>query len=399
MNMNKLEYKKYELTCVSPVHIGSGEKLRAFEYLYDRERQEAHFLDEGKWIRFLARHGLMDSFAAYLEQTAKAMGEKGPFLGENVWEWLRRKDIPEDEIRSLAARTALAATNTVDPEGRGTLNDILCQMALPDGRPYIPGSSIKGALRTALLYRVVRRNEPLRQRYWAELERSRGNKKELAKLSKQLERDVFAKLDYSSAKKRNGEPLRVTPEVKSALRGLQIGDASPADASQKTVILQKIDATTKADKLGNTEKRLPLFRECLPAGAKLTFSVAFDKSMMKTIGVDSLDEVFVCARDFAWESMAAQKKIFGADYKGEFAEAETAGLLLGGGVGFHAKSMIAALAPTAEKARLFIAGYLGQSFRNHKHEELDTRISPRTLKLTRDRDSSHIMGLCEAAPC
>lgn len=440
MNMNKLEYKKYELTCVSPVHIGSGEKLRAFEYLYDRERQEAHFLDEGKWIRFLARHGLMDSFAAYLEQTAKAMGEKGPFLGENVWEWLRRKDIPEDEIRSLAARTALAATNTVDPEGRGTLNEISCQMALSDGRPYIPGSSIKGALRTALIYRIIRENEKLRTRYWGRLERAKPearreaeekverilrrsvgkprrtqhdpeaqvakecNKifaKKLRQVSQGLETECFSRLDYSSAKKWNGEPLPVTNEVKSALRGLQVGDASPVDAFQKTVILQKIDAFKRADVEGIKETRISLFRECLPAGAKLAFSVTFDKSMMKTVGVESLDALFSCARDFAQESMAPQKEIFGAAYKGEFSEAETAGLLLGGGVGFHAKSMISALAPTPEDARKFIADYLEQTFKTqgHDHATLDTRISPRTLKLTRDRNFSHIMGLCEVVPC
>ena len=38
--MNRLFRREYELECISPLHVGSGEKLMAFEYLYDRKRQE-----------------------------------------------------------------------------------------------------------------------------------------------------------------------------------------------------------------------------------------------------------------------------------------------------------------------------------------------------------------------
>lgn len=402
MKTDKFEYKTYELTCISPMHIGSGEKLRAFEYLYDRTRQEVHFIDESKWIRFLAKHQLTDSFAGYLESTAEAMQQKGPFSGKNVWEWLRDKDISEDEIRSLAARTALAATNTMDAQKRGTLNDILCQIALPDGRPYIPGSSIKGALRTVLLYQSLRKDERLRNKFWKKLQDAkryarsfRDFTKNLGRASKEMEDEILARLDIRSPRKGQF----VTNEVKSALRGLLVGDASPTEDAPHTVILQKIDATTKADKLGNTEKRLPLFRECLAVGARLRFSMTLDRSMMKTVGIESLDELWETARNFTQYCMEMQRKVFGEEYKGEFAEAENAGLVLGGGVGFHMKSLVSVLAPTPKDAREFISDYLDQAFRSHRHATLDTRISPRTLKLTRDRNASHIMGLCEVVPC
>lgn len=399
MKTDKWEYKTYELTCVSPVHIGNGEKLRAFEYLYDRARQEVYFVDEARWIQFLSDHQMIDSFAVYLEQTAEAMQQKEQFKGKNVWEWLRDKDIPEDEIRSLAARTALAATNTSAPKGKGTLNDIVCQMALPDGRPYIPGSSVKGALRTAILHRIIRGNEKMRTRYWSDLEKTRGDKRELAKLAKRMENEALSRLDYSSAKKWNGQPLKVTDEVKSSLRGLQVGDASPVGNSLDTVIVQKIDATRRADLPDTKESTVSLFRECLPVGAKLRFSVTLDKSMMETVGIHSLDELWETARTFTQDCMKSQKEVFGEEYKGEFAEAANAGLLLGGGVGYHAKTLVASLAPSPEKAHAFIVDYLDREFKAHHHKELDKEISPRTLKLTRDRNASHIMGLCEVVPC
>ena len=220
-------------------------------------------------------------------------------------------------------------------------------------------------------------------------------------ISKDMENEVFARLDYSSAKKRNGQPLKVTAEVRSSLRGLQVGDASPVGNSLDTVILQKIDATRRADLPGTAEASVPLFRECLPVGAKLRFSVTMDKSMMETVGIRSLDELWETARNFTQYCMKTQRKVFGEEYKGEFAEAENAGLLLGGGVGFHAKTIVASLAPSPEEARIFIADYLERAFQKqaHHHKELDQEISPRTLKLTRDRDASHIMGLCEVVPC
>ena len=37
--------KAYELECIAPLHVGSGVKLAAFEYLYDRKGNFVYFLD------------------------------------------------------------------------------------------------------------------------------------------------------------------------------------------------------------------------------------------------------------------------------------------------------------------------------------------------------------------
>ena len=66
--MNRLFRREYELECIAPLHVGSGEKLMAFEYLYDRKRQEVYFLDESKWIAFLEKRSLLDDFAVYVER-------------------------------------------------------------------------------------------------------------------------------------------------------------------------------------------------------------------------------------------------------------------------------------------------------------------------------------------
>ena len=67
---------------------------KAYEYVYDANQQQVLFLNEAKWIAFLAEHGLMDAFAAYVEDTARALGRHGNFTGQYVWDWLRGKGAP-----------------------------------------------------------------------------------------------------------------------------------------------------------------------------------------------------------------------------------------------------------------------------------------------------------------
>ena len=44
-----IDSREYRLTCISPVHIGSGETFKAFEYLYDRKNKKVGFIQEEKW--------------------------------------------------------------------------------------------------------------------------------------------------------------------------------------------------------------------------------------------------------------------------------------------------------------------------------------------------------------
>ena len=159
--MNGLFRGEYELECIAPLHVGSGEKLMAFEYLYDRKRQEVYFLDESKWIAFLEKRSLLDDFAVYVERRE--------FQRKSLWEWFLGMGVREAELRALALRKAHAATLTAERDRKKTLNDIVCQAALADGAPYIPGSAIKGAMRTGLLHGIIGREPQRFQRFWQEI--------------------------------------------------------------------------------------------------------------------------------------------------------------------------------------------------------------------------------------
>lgn len=394
-----LVHHDYELTCIAPVHIGNGTVYKAYEYVYDANQQQVLFLNEAKWIAFLAEHGLMDAFAAYVEDTAQALGRRGNFTGQYIWEWLRGKGVAADAIRRLALRRAKASPRAV--MGRQNhLNDVAVQAALADGRPYIPGSTIKGAMRTAILWRYLREHPEQARRYWngmRGLTRADWNSRRAQQAqAREMEQDILHVLG-ANAKKR-------ADAVNSVMRGLRISDA--VTESRGTIILQKIDESTQLGRLQQSEKSLPLFRECIPAGTKLRFSMTADFSMLAKIGVTSFADIVEALRAYTQDALQWQESAFGKKDAYLFREADTADVLLGGGTGFLSKTLVRALAQDERQARDFITHFLDANFQTwdkrahvkkpaHDHVRLDHVIAPRTLKLAKAGQETWILGLCQ----
>lgn len=394
MKMSGLVCKEYELSCISPLHIGSGEKLSAFEYLYDRKGETVYFLDESKWISFLDKRGLMDEFAAFLEQRSPR--------GRNLWEWLLGKGVQERELRALSIRKAQAVKLTAEGEAKEKLNDVVCQTTLADGAPYIPGSAIKGALRTGILCAIIKKKPQRFQGFWQDFLRGAqeilrsGNPRGKKGSWRRLAADVSRKVEQEALHALSLPKQQMRDAVTSALRGLRISDAVCTAKEKDTVILQKLDATTKRKKDGRMESEIPLFRECIPAGRKLRFSLTADFSMLETVGIASCEEIFEASRAYVWDGLRRQESVWGRDYAPLFEEAAEADCLLGGGTGFLSKTLIYALAGQEGEsaAQRTIAAYLDDAFSNHKHKSLDSKISPRTLKMAELGRDMWILGLC-----
>ena len=91
-----------------------------------------------------------------------------------------------------------------------------------------------------------------------------------------------------------------------------------------------------------------------------------------------------------------EKRHFGREYKGEFAESELADVLLGGGTGFFAKTVYYALAPEKEGQKVLAGFFDHVLFTNrncHHHQQKDDGLTPRTLKLAWADNDRWILGL------
>lgn len=395
MRTGDLDCRAYDLVTVAPVHVGSGEIRRANEYLYDRASGMAYFLDEARWVSFLGRRQLMEPFLAYIEESSRQLGQRrGSFRGKNLWDWLRAQGVQKREMEALAVRRARAERCEISD--KGSLNDVHLQMALSDGRPYVPGSTIKGALRTGILYRMIQQ-EPERFRgFWQEICREAESRDRLRDKERTWQ-GIERRLETQALHTLRVDRKKPAEMVNSALRGLRVSDAAVAKHETETLLLQK---PTKSNRQGKKSKTPPLFRECIPPGRRLHFTLTADFSMLCTLGITSFEDIFQGLRAYTAQALALLEEEF-PKYRPQFDEAREADCLLGGGTGFLSKTLVYALARDAREARNFTARYLDEKFWNpsHHHMQYDGKLSPRTLKLVATAQEEWLLGLCRFEEC
>lgn len=148
--MSFLEAYALELELLSPVHVGTGEAYPAYAYVPDFAKKQVHLLDPSALLLALSQ----ERRKAFLQKVAE-----GPKGAQEVLRSLYQEgQVPQEAvIRTLPASTAfLLAVKEATAEAQLEYRPLPYS---PQG-PYLPGSSVKGALRTAWLYwTLVRRGE------------------------------------------------------------------------------------------------------------------------------------------------------------------------------------------------------------------------------------------------
>lgn len=383
INAEKWEHKTYELTCISPIHVGNGEVLKQYEYIFtkDRNQQRVYFLDKAKWMNFLIRHHLIDDYASQV------------FSGKmNLRGWLQVQRL--GSLSTIIREICISSADVyLVRDVKQRLNDIHRQVKTPDGTPYIPGSTLKGAIRSAILFHDIRQHPDDYRLFWSRIkaamkarERDRYDK-QMGHLVQAIERKAFTRL-----KQYKNQP---DDALQSVMKGLSVSDAMLVGHERDTVILQKYDVSAVCRE-GLDGHSLALFRECIPAGRKFRFSMTLDRDIAKRIGITTLDDIWQWVRDYLAFGLAQEKAVFGHEYKGKFEESKLADIRLGGGTGFLTKTVYYALAPK-EEGRTVLAEFFDKVLFTrrscHHHMTKDDKLTPRTLKLAWVHDDCQILGL------
>lgn len=410
MNSKQFETAKMCLKVVTPVNIYDGIVLGAKDYLYDSRRQKVFFLNLHQWHMFIYKHMLLEKYESYLANFRDK---------QSLLEWLRMQGYDIDDVRTVITSEAQATVNLMDNEKKKTLNDINRHIQQPDGSLYVPGSSIKGVFRTAILYSLLQKRQDIKSKYWCYikqqvdiiktlLEEERKPRelqimpysvikkkkdqatKEIDKLIASLESELLHSLRLKDDKERN---ISNKNAVCSAMRGLQVSDTY-ASRNVQTAILQKVDGGF--DKFGKASpKKLPIFRECMLPEAELFFDVKIEKAVMNTIGINSVDDLLKATHSFFAAVTDLLQQAFEKEYQEAFQGVAAGNIFLGGNTGFLSKTLLAMLAPDKDTAKNTIKVLLDKSFKNHKHLLRDKIIAPRTLKCTNYNGKLMLMGVAE----
>ena len=383
MNSKQFETAKMCLKVVTPINISDGIVLGAKDYLYDSRRQKVYFLNLHQWHMFIYKHMLLEKYESYLANFRDK---------QSLLEWLRMQGYDIDDVRTVITSEAQATVNLMDNEKKKTLNDINRHIQQPDGSLYVPGSSIKGVFRTAILYSLLQKRQDIKVKYWRQIQEKISSNyfkpyRDFNKLISDLENELLHTLRLVDG------DIHSNNAVYSAMRGLQVSDTY-ASRNMQTAILQKVDGGF--DKFGKASpKKLPIFRECMLPKAELFFDVKIEKAVMSTIGINTVDDLLKATHSFFAAVTDLLQQAFEKEYQEAFQGVAAGNMFLGGNTGFWSKTLLAMLAPDKDTAKNTIKVLLDKSFKTHKHLLRDKIIAPRTLKCTNYNGKLMLMGVAE----
>lgn len=362
--------KQYEMkiTVLSPIHIGSGERIGKKEYIYLQRENTVLVPDVRYLLAEIQKKHLEQRYMDYMLKNNR----------EELGNWLKRQGFLQRDFQRFQKYSLDAGDTLLEPgkQRDQRTREILCFIKDPYGMPFVPGSSIKGMLRTALLaYEIMKDPSHYanvkRQIQSSASHREKRRKKYLSSETQMLETRAFHTLQ------RSGTP---GDAVNCNLAGLSVSDSRPI--SLKCLALsQKIDYT-----LDQKEKPLPIFREALIPGTEIYFDITIDESKCPY----TLEEILEALNCF-------QKSCYQYFYSRFGRGTMQDGIIwLGGGCGFLSKTILYEMfgKDAVGIVDQIFQNTLGKNYSIHKHnKDRSLRLAPHVCKCTRYQGELYDMGM------
>lgn len=337
-----VQFYKMKLKILSPTFIGSGETYNRCDYIKDEGK--IYIINQEKWIEYLLEKNLLEKFTKYLEK----MGKKTV-----IETWLKSENQNVKQAIKRCTSTSFRASvldNFKSNEIHGFVKNI-------EGQPYIPGSSIKGAIVSAIYGYYGR------------------------------EKNIKIK-DLSYEK----------------IPGISVSDSTPFSTDNLLVYKKKGKIVLHYDM---KDEELPLYRECAMPGTEVEFTLRIDnRNMHKTIVGEnlSLNRIYDVLYDkiqslynreigILTEYDKTLDFIPSQAYNEKTGDFDDGVFILGGGAGFHSKSILSSLYgyDDAMKESKFV---FSKGIARKHHHEKDDNTCPRALKLA-DVGKKVYMGFCK----
>jgi CRISPR-associated protein Csm5 len=402
--MRSLKRYRVTLTAVGPVHVGSGQSYSQKEFIAGQHYVEVP--DPVRLTQWVTEKGKLDQFERFVLRRDTRTGAQ-----QSLGEWLRAERIEFDEgqcggyVLDLpdieAVKQVIGRDGRPTGGGRPPLNELRGFIKDPYGCPYLPGSSLKGVLRSLVLKSRMAGTRPEGHR------------------ASDIERQYLRTLNLGG--EGGGQA------VYDVMRGIHVSDSEPLTLNDLTVC-QKIDAIPPRDDR-DRYWGLPTYRECLKPGTRVRFTVTVDTGLLEgelfgvkvreSVRREPLAHVFDPFKPGpfpTWSEILADLvyREYFRSYLDKYklpeppigvptadVEPKYPFVYVGAGSGFYTKTIWDELEPDHAQRHLSVQKSLSdtRAFRIHKHEN-DIRnhgVSPRAIKLTRHRGRFYEMGKCRLA--
>ena len=236
----------YQLQVITPVHIGSGETLNQIDGCYAN----------GSWY-----HIDLDKVLEHPSTNLNALTSE---MADRNFRWQRHLQQHDADLSELSAYSLPCPQSPEEVEIREAIKSV-------GNRPYIPGSTLKGAIRTALLGEMLSKSNLVYDQSLQQLETTidrgaRGNPRreqpgrriESLAFGKDPNRDLLRALQVSDT-----EPLESD--------ALEIGMAWTVTLNRNDQLVQKIE--------GNREYKN--FIQQFQSNQRLTFTLKIDELLFR----------------------------------------------------------------------------------------------------------------------
>lgn len=331
---------KMKLKILSPTFIGSGEEYDRCDYIYDG--QYINIIEQNKWIEYLIEEDLLDEFTDKLGKNGKNI---------EIDKWLRSKNKDLKKVIKRCCIKKFKISNMTDFKSN-TIHSFVKNI---EGKPYIPGSSIKGAI-------------------------------------------VSAFIGYHAREKNLDD--RQIKNMK--IKGISVSDSTSFDVENLELYKKKDRIIINGEEKQN---ELPIYRECAIPGTVVDFTIRIDDKLIKESGISNfkgLESIYAALYDkftvLYDEDIGIINNydtildyIPGEVYKDD--KLEKGILILGGGAGFHSKSILSSLYDFND-AFDKTQEILERGIAKKHHHEKDDFICPRAIKLA-DVGKMVYMGFCK----
>ena len=214
---------------MAPIHIGNGEKYTSREFIY--ENGYFYFPDMGKFYNRMVEKGYDQKFERFLQET------KPSPRNNRLISFLEDNRISDRNFGGYRIIETKLETNNNYLRG-GALNQVSKFIRDSFGNPYIPGSSLKGAIRTILM-----NTNP----DW--------NNKNVV----QDEKENKSLIPWGAKKGQDYDDL---------FNAIRVSDSKPF-SNDRLILVQKWDHKAKPPRA----KSIPLYREAIVPSTKINFTI------------------------------------------------------------------------------------------------------------------------------
>ena len=374
---NIIKYKM-KLEVLTPLHIGGADyksKLDKKEYVFDKDKKTLTLIDSEKFISFLIRKNLFDEYISYIQRNLK-LKKNEQDKNIKLIDFLKDKNIYKN-IEEFRKKAPIKVDINIE-----NMNDIKLMTRNVLGKPYIQGSSIKGALVSFLLvYYIINhrdefskeKREILSECRKANDDRSIKNlKNEIRKIVSEIEKFII----YG-----NNKDLE-----KSKRFGISISD-SYNYYDTRTNFYQDIDEKRNAKTENEKSKPMPVVREYIMSNSKFDFDIILDidlleKSKLEIKNIDDLIEALENAITYLINNVLEDKNT-----------PQTENLILGANTGFLQKTIVYALFEDKKERLEVIKKLLHKGSKNAIGNHLNDKFSPRVLNRIKINGKNQLAGL------